>query len=107
MPSNISPPHERERVADFFKLLTSHQVRLRAFALSLIPHWADAEEVLQEANMVMWKKFEQFEPGTRFFSWGCKIVLLTAKDFRKRQARSKVQFGEQFTERVANRTLAL
>jgi len=95
---------DREAIAEFIKLLTSHQVRLRAFALSLIPHWADAEEVLQEANLVMWKKFEQFTLGTSFFSWACKIIHLTAKDFRKRQSRSRVHFGDQFMELVAART---
>jgi len=95
---------DREAIAEFIRLLTSHQVRLRAFSLSLIPHWADAEEVLQEANLVMWKKFDQFKLGTSFFSWSCKIIHLTAKDFRRRQSRSRVHFGDQFMELVAAHT---
>ena len=104
---NSTSMAENQNVSEFIKLLTSHQVRLRAFALSLIPHWADAEEVIQEANLVMWKKFEQFTVGTSFFSWACKIIHLTAKDFRKRQGRSKVRFGEQFMELVAEQTVEL
>ena len=98
---------DRETVAEFIRLLTSHQVRLRSFALSLIPHWADAEEVLQEASLVMWKKFDQFKLGTSFFSWACKIIHLTAKDFRRRQSRSRVHFGDQFMELVAAQTQQL
>src|SRR5690242_10297431 len=98
------PMADREAIAEFIRLLTSHQVRLRAFALSLIPHWADAEEVLQEANLVMWKKFDQFKLGTSFFSWGCKIIHLTAKDFRRRQSRGRMHFGDQFMELVAVQT---
>jgi len=98
---------EQEDVSQFIKLLTSHQVRLRAFALSLIPHWADAEEVIQEANLVMWQKFDQFKLGTSFFSWACRIIHLTAKDFRKRQARSKIRFGEEFMDLVADQTIQL
>ena len=95
---------DQPNVAEFIKLLTSHQVRLRAFALSLIPHWADAEEVIQEANLVMWRKFDQFRPGSSFFSWSCKIIHLTAKDFRKRQGRSKICFGDEFMQQVADQT---
>jgi RNA polymerase sigma-70 factor (ECF subfamily) len=76
-------------------------VRLRAFAFSLIPHWADAEEILQESNLIMWKKFEQFTLGTSFYSWACRIIHLTAKDFRKRRGRCKVHFSDEFLERVA------
>jgi RNA polymerase sigma-70 factor (ECF subfamily) len=78
---------------EFIALLIRHEVRLRAFALSLIPHWADADEVLQEATVVMWRKFDQFEPETNFLSWGFKIIHLVSKDFRKRQSRSRIQFS--------------
>ena len=98
---------DQANVTDFIKLLTSHEVRLRAFALSLVPHWADAQEILQDANVVMWRKFDQFQSGTSFFSWACKIVHLTARDFRKRQARSKVRFSDEFLELVALQTVEM
>jgi RNA polymerase sigma-70 factor (ECF subfamily) len=91
-------------VADFIALYTSHELRLRAFAFSLVPHWADAEEVLQAASLVLWQKFERFEPGTNFFAWACKVVQLTAKDFLKRQRRERAHFGETFFDLVAAET---
>ena len=94
------------RVSEFIKLLTSHEVRLRAFALSLIPHWADADEVLQQANLVMWQKFDSFQLGSNFYSWAARIVHLTAKDFRKRQRRDVAQFGDEFFDVVARKTIA-
>ncbi len=95
-------------VSDFLKLMTSHEVRLRSFALSLVPHWADADEVLQQAYLAMWQKFGTFEPGTSFFSWAARFVHLTVLDFRKRQRRSRnvVQFGVEFSEIVAQETAA-
>ena len=90
-----------ERMDTFVRLFTSHEVRLRAFAMSLIPHWADAEDVLQQANLILWKKFDQFEIGTEFFAWAARIVYLEAKDFRKRKLRSKIRFGDEFFDAVA------
>src|SRR5438477_13093057 len=87
---------------DFIRLYTKHEVRLRAFALSLIPNWADAEEVLQEANVVIWRKRGEFRPGTSFFSWAARVVHLTAKDFRKRRSRERLQFDDRFYEAVAD-----
>jgi len=92
---------DRVNVPEFIRLFTSHEPRLRAFAFSLIPHWADAEEVLQDANLIMFKKFDQFQLGTSFFSWACKIIHLKAKDFRQRQGREKLRFGDEFLGLVA------
>jgi RNA polymerase sigma-70 factor (ECF subfamily) len=90
---------------NFIRLLTSHQLRLRAFALSLVPNWADADEVTQQASLVMWQKFDQFQPGTSFFSWAAKIVHLTAKDFRKRKGREAARFGDQFMQVMARKAV--
>ena len=89
------------------RLFTSHETRMRAFAMSLIPNWADAEEVLQQANMVMWKKFDEFESGSNFFGWGSRILYLEAMDFRKRQARAKVRFSDDFCRAVAKEAVEI
>src|SRR5207302_1003415 len=81
-----------ERVDEFLRLFASHEVRLRGLALSLVPRWADAEDVLQEANLVMWRKFEQFHTGTNFFAWASRIVHLKVKEHRRRKTRSDVVF---------------
>ncbi len=84
------------------RLFTASEPRLRGFAMSLIPNWADAEDVLQQANLVLWKKFEQFRPGTDFFAWASRIVYLESKDFRKRKLRAIVRFGDEFLEQIAD-----
>lgn len=89
------------------RLFTSHETRMRAFAMSLIPNWADAEEVLQQANMVMWKKFDEFESGSNFFAWASRILYLEAMDFRKRQARARVRFSEAFCRAVAKEAVEI
>jgi len=66
-----------ERVKDFMRLFTSNEPRLRAFAMSLIPNWADAEDVMQQANLVLWSKFEQFELGTDFYAWAGRSSILS------------------------------
>jgi RNA polymerase sigma-70 factor (ECF subfamily) len=77
-------------------------IRLSAFAMSLIPNWADADDVLQQTNLVLWKKFDQFELGSNFFAWASRILYLEAKEFRKKQLRSKLLFSDAFVETVAD-----
>jgi RNA polymerase sigma-70 factor (ECF subfamily) len=92
---------EDDRTHAFIKLFTSHEARLSAFAMSLIPSWADADDVLQQTNLILWKKFDEFQLGTNFFAWAGRILYLEAKEFRKKKLRSKIQFNDDLLEAVA------
>ena len=100
----MTDPHDR--VHEFIRLFTAHEAHLSAFALSLIPNWADADDVLQQTNLVLWRKFGQFQPGSNFFSWASRILYLEAKEFRKKQLRSRLRFSDEFLETVAQQVEA-
>jgi RNA polymerase sigma-70 factor (ECF subfamily) len=95
---------EQIHLSEFVKLHTQHEIRLRGLAFSFVPNWADAEEVLQQANLVLWQKFGTFRRGSDFFAWAAQIVVLTAKDFLARQRRAKVKFSDTFYDLVAEET---
>ncbi len=100
-----APASSNSRVEVFIDLYTKHEVRLRAFALSLVPQWSDAAEVFQQSSLILWRNFESFEIGTSFFSWASKIVYRQAKDFRKtrRAAQCTLQRRNPRDHCIANR----
>lgn len=71
------------------------------FILAQIPRPNDAEEILQNTNVVIWSKCDRFEPGTNFVAWAMKIASLEVLKFRQRHARDKLQFSDEFVSRVA------
>jgi RNA polymerase sigma-70 factor (ECF subfamily) len=89
------------RIDGFVALFTSHELRLRAYAMSLIPNQADAEDVLQQANLLLWKKFDTFQSGTNFMAWAVRVVHHEAQRHRRRQVRDKLRFGDDFFEAVS------
>jgi RNA polymerase sigma-70 factor, ECF subfamily len=91
--------HDR-RTTDFVRLLTRHERRVYAYILSLVPNWADADEILQETNVRLWQQFEKYEPGTDFGSWACTIARYQVLTFRKRTGRERVHFSQAFMEAV-------
>jgi RNA polymerase sigma-70 factor (ECF subfamily) len=93
---------ESQKVLEFVRLLTSHEVRLRAFVLSMIPNFADAEDVLQQTNAVLWERFDQFQPGTSFMSWAGRVAYLEALQHLRRRRTDKNKFGEAFLKNVAD-----
>ena len=84
----------------FVELWTASSRRVYSFILSLMPHWADAEEAYQETSRVLWEKFEQFEPGTDFTAWACRIAYYKVLDVRARKRRGPLAFSEAFVGAV-------
>lgn len=69
--------------------LQSRQV-IFTFLFILVGHRADAEDLFQEACVVMWKKFDSFTPGTSFVAWAKQICRHLVMDVRKKRRRRKV-----------------
>ena len=92
----------------FIQTLVSHEIRLRAFALSLSGNWDAAEDILQDALCVLWEKADEFEPGTNFMAWAGRVIYLKACEHRRRKAKpGGINFGEEFLEKVAQEATSL
>ena len=78
-----------KRTIDFLRLFVRHQNEIYAYILALVPHVHDADDLLQDGMIVMWKKFDQFKLGTNFAAWGVKTMRYEILVYRRRLARSK------------------
>ena len=85
----------------FLRLFLENERRLYAYILTLLPNRADADDVLQEASLVMWDKFDEQRPPDNFTAWGCRIAYFKVLDFYKKNQRSRVCFSQPMLERVA------
>jgi RNA polymerase sigma-70 factor, ECF subfamily len=79
---------------EFIRLFSVHQRALFLHILPLVGNTADADEVLQETNVIMWAKREQFQPGTSFLAWGRAIARLEVFRFRRSRG-SKLRFLDE------------
>lgn len=87
--------------AEFVELFTKHQRRLFLLILAQIHDPIEAEEVLQNVNVIIWKKCGQFQPGTNFLAWAAAIVNYEVLKYRTRRVRDKLVFSEEFLASVA------
>jgi RNA polymerase sigma-70 factor, ECF subfamily len=85
----------------FLRLFLQNERRLYAYVLALLPNRADADDVLQEASLVMWDKFDPERPPDDFAAWGCRIAYFKVLDFCKKRQRGRVHFSQAMLERVA------
>ncbi len=73
----------------FLKLILEHQPKIYAYILTLVPSYPDADDILQNACEIMWRRFDQFEPGTNFLAWAIKCAYFEIINFRKNKAKSR------------------
>src|SRR5262245_34313992 len=79
----------------FLRLFLQNRRRLYAYILTLLPNRADADDVLQEASLVMWDKFDERQPPEDFAAWGCRVAYFKVLDFYKKSQRSRVRFSQE------------
>jgi RNA polymerase sigma-70 factor (ECF subfamily) len=96
-----------DREERFLKLFLAHERRIFGFLLALVPDWSDAEDLLQESSVVMWRKLDSFEPGTDFAAWALSIARYQVLAHRKRQKRARVLFSDQTLEMLADEMATL
>jgi RNA polymerase sigma-70 factor (ECF subfamily) len=85
----------------FVKDLTSCQLRLHSYILTLLPNSDAANDVLQNTNVVLWRKRNQYTPETNFGAWACKIARYEVLTHCRNNTRDPHVFGEELLSRVA------
>ena len=99
-----APGMARTRTAKsklFLRLFLQNERRLYAYIVTLLPHRADADDVFQEASLVLWDKFDDDNPPAGFAAWACRIAYFKVLDFCKKRQRSRVFFSQALMERLA------
>ena len=75
--------------------ITSAQRPLYAYIRTLLGSCAGAEDVLQEVNLVLWRKAQDYDGRGQFLTWACHVAYLQVLAHLKRCRRDKhVYFDE-------------
>ena len=106
-PAECSSGPAADRHARFLRLYTRHQHSILAYIFTLVANRADAEDLLQETSVVLWEKFDQFEPDTDFVAWACRVAFLKVLNHRRQSARADLLLEDDLLETLAARTLQL
>jgi RNA polymerase sigma-70 factor (ECF subfamily) len=103
----LEPHNETENRKRLMALVTKHQRQIFSYIYTLVPNRHDAEDLLQETNLVVCEKFDEFEAGTDFGAWACQIAYWRIRYSRQKYARAKVIFDQEVVDAVAQTASAL
>jgi len=81
--------------------IARYQPRLRAFIRCLVVRAADVDDLLQEVNIVLWEKANQFEAGTNFWAWASQIARYKVLNRIRSYGRERLVFDDAFLTELA------
>jgi RNA polymerase sigma-70 factor (ECF subfamily) len=96
-----------DRTEEFVGLFAQGQYEIHSYILTLVHNWTDADDVMQATSIVLWRKFDQFERGSDFVAWACRIAQLEVKNFRRVRGRDRLFFDEPLMQSLASVRLAM
>lgn len=88
---------------EFIELLTGAQSAVFGYIVSLCPDHALAKDILQETNLTLWRKAEDFEQGTSFTAWACRTAYFHVLNHRRKLSREHLVFDEDVFDYLAER----
>jgi RNA polymerase sigma-70 factor (ECF subfamily) len=90
-----------ERVELLVRLLSKHQEDLFRFIFALLPNEEDARDVLQEASVALYRKFDDYDPDKPFLAWAYGFAHLEVLKQRERNQRGTRHLAPELVERLA------
>jgi RNA polymerase sigma-70 factor (ECF subfamily) len=73
----------------FVRLFAAAQSEVLRYILALVPDLDDAQEILQETAIDLWKRFDQYDPDCPIVPWACRFAYFQVLRFREQQSRRR------------------
>jgi RNA polymerase sigma-70 factor (ECF subfamily) len=93
---------DADRLDDYVQQLTASQSRLRGYILASLGNYANTADVLQRANLTLWKKAGEFRAGADFLPWALTITRYEILAFLRDHRRDRHVFSEDVAELMLN-----
>ncbi len=84
----------------FLRELSQSYQRIYRCIRTWLPDRNDADDAMQETCLFLWKKFDQFTPGTDFTRWACTCAFKIARRVHERRRQSQKFQGIVFDDEL-------
>lgn len=93
-----TPQSSPDRTAQFLELLNANDRALSLYVYGLVPRDSEAEDLLQQTKMLLWKHFDDFTLGTNFLAWARKTAFHQVLTYRRKKKRQHLPLEEKTLE---------
>lgn len=104
MASGGDPPGPSDA---FVRRLTAEQSHLLGYITTLMGGLGETADILQQTNVVLWRKHGAFDPRTSFRAWARKVAYYQTLSYLRDRKRDRHVFDDELLEEVASRPFEL
>jgi RNA polymerase sigma-70 factor (ECF subfamily) len=90
---------EDKKTESFLKILMPNQKRIFSYIVTLVPNYADAEDVMQNVTEFLWRRYSDYRPNTDFVAWALTITKYKIHEYYKDKKRNR--------QRLSNETIRI
>src|SRR6187401_1007956 len=87
----------------FLSLFLRSEREIFRYVAALVPHVADAEDIVQQTALMLWEKFGAYDPNQPFTPWACRFALNKTKQWIERRQRWQALLEGGLVEELAQR----
>ncbi|MGB7344540.1 MAG: sigma-70 family RNA polymerase sigma factor [Pirellulaceae bacterium] len=97
----MNPPSDTER---FVQQIAEHQNRIYGYVYSMLGDHTSASDVVQETNLVLWRKKDQFQAGAAFLPWAFAIARMQVLAHVRDKRRDRCLLDSELVELISSET---
>jgi RNA polymerase sigma-70 factor (ECF subfamily) len=101
----MSGAHGNAMTEEFLMLYTNSRDRMYAYLRTQLLNSHDADDVFQDAALVLWRSFAQFDRGKDFTRWACGIIRHKVLAHHRHRIRFLTVFREDVADAVGEEML--
>ena len=90
-----------DKTEHFVQLLAAHQNRLYGYVFSLLGDHSRAADVLQETNIVLWRKIDEFQTDKAFLPWAFAIARFQVLAHLRDKKRDRLLLDAELAEAIS------
>lgn len=91
-----------DRSGEFVQLLTAHQRDLYAYINTLLAGDIAASDVLQDTNLDLWKRLDDYDFNRAFLPWAYGFAYQRVLAYRKTRSRSRLIFSDSVMQVISD-----
>jgi RNA polymerase sigma-70 factor (ECF subfamily) len=100
--AKLGQAQDHDRATRFIELLTSHQRDLYVYINTLLVGDSAAVDVLQDTNLDLWARLENFDSTRPFLPWAYGFAFQRVLAFRKSRRRSRLVLSDDMVQVISN-----
>lgn len=93
-------PNDASR--DFLAEYARHQHTIHVYVRTLVPNKSDADDVMQEVSVTLWRKWPTYDKESDFRRWAFGVAYIEVLRHRRKAAKDRLWFSETLIEVLAD-----